>query len=186
MWDFPAEAFCHAITIEDGNIFLSEKVDEIINTHKTDPPVLVTFDPIISFGIGESRVNDNEQGLIMAARRIRNGLNCAVRVIHHTGKANAREKTLDQYTSRGRLRIARRVEDGFYLAAVGLKGKFTSPARGLQPLPGGIDHHFGQSQDLICEGKLAANLDKADRLAIRMLFRLLRLKKRSFDDNLKA
>jgi RecA-family ATPase len=89
------------ITLSDGNIQLAPVLDEIIATHKNDPPALVTFDPIVSFGVGESRVNDNEQGLIDAARRLRNGLGCAVRVIHHTGKANARDKTLDQYTARG-------------------------------------------------------------------------------------
>jgi len=46
-------------------------------------------------------VNDAEQGLIEAARRLRRALNCCVRYVHHTGKGNARERTLDQYTGRG-------------------------------------------------------------------------------------
>ena len=37
----------------------------------------------------------------MHARKIRNAFKCCVRIVCHTGKANAREKTLDQYTSRG-------------------------------------------------------------------------------------
>ena len=64
-------------------------------------PVLVTIDPAVSFGVGESRVNDAEQGLIEAARRLRKALNCCIRYIHHTGKQNARDKTTDQYTGRG-------------------------------------------------------------------------------------
>ena len=64
-------------------------------------PVLVQFDPMVSFGVGESRVNDAEQGLVEAARVIVAGLNCCARYVHHSGKANAREKTADQYTGRG-------------------------------------------------------------------------------------
>jgi RecA-family ATPase len=59
------------------------------------------FDPLVSFGASEGLVNDNEQGIVTAARRIVGGLDCCVRVIHHTGKGNAREKTLDQYSGRG-------------------------------------------------------------------------------------
>jgi phage/plasmid primase-like uncharacterized protein/RecA-family ATPase len=89
------------LSMNDGNIVLTPIADAIVDTFKDNPPVLVTLDPIVSFGVGESRINDNEQALIMAARRIRNGLNCCVQMITHTGKQNGREKTLDQYTSRG-------------------------------------------------------------------------------------
>ncbi len=64
-------------------------------------PVLVQFDPMVSFGIGEARVNDCEQGLIEAARVIGNGLDSCVRFVHHSGKANARERAVDQYAGRG-------------------------------------------------------------------------------------
>lgn len=64
-------------------------------------PDWVQFDPMVSFGTGESRVNDAEQGLIEACRVIRNQLDCCIELIHHTGKANAREKTSDQYSGRG-------------------------------------------------------------------------------------
>jgi len=63
-------------------------------------PVLVQFDPMVSFGVGESRVNDSEQGLIEAARVISGGLNACVRYVHHTGKGNARDKLTDQYAGR--------------------------------------------------------------------------------------
>lgn len=64
-------------------------------------PVLVQFDPMVSFGVGESRVNDAEQGLVHAARVIVAGLDCAVRFVHHTGKASARDRVQDQYAGRG-------------------------------------------------------------------------------------
>ncbi|WP_205749129.1 AAA family ATPase [Frigidibacter oleivorans] len=64
-------------------------------------PSLLIIDPMVSFGVGESRVNDAEQGLIDAARHIRNTARCGVLYVHHTGKQNAREKTTDQYSGRG-------------------------------------------------------------------------------------
>jgi RecA-family ATPase len=76
-------------------------VDSLCSTLKQWCPDWVIFDPLVSFGVGESRVNDAEQGLIEAFRIIRNRLNCCVEGIHHSGKANAREKTLDQYSGRG-------------------------------------------------------------------------------------
>lgn len=64
-------------------------------------PSLLVIDPAVSFGVGETRVNDAEQGLVEAARRLRAALGCAVFYVHHTGKANAREQTEDQYSGRG-------------------------------------------------------------------------------------
>lgn len=77
-------------------------------------PDWVIFDPAVSFGVGESRVNDAEQGLIEAARIIRNRLDCCVEFIHHSGKANSRDKTLDQYSGRGGSAFA----DGSRMVAV--------------------------------------------------------------------
>ena len=71
-------------------------------------------DPLVSFGVGESRVNDAEQGLIEAFRVLRNELNCCIEGIHHTGKAVARDKTLDQYAGRGGSALA----DGARMVAV--------------------------------------------------------------------
>ena len=76
-------------------------VDEIIEAARALAPALVVIDPAVSFGIGEARVNDAEQGLVEAARRIRKELNTCVRYVHHVGKANARDSTLDQYSGRG-------------------------------------------------------------------------------------
>lgn len=64
-------------------------------------PDWIIFDPLVSFGVGEGRVNDAEQGLIEAFRVLRNRLNCCIEGIHHVGKQNAREKSSDQYAARG-------------------------------------------------------------------------------------
>lgn len=79
----------------------SAEIDQIITACRILQPVLIVIDPAVSFGVGESRVNDAEQGLIEAARKLRKALNCCVRYIHHSGKANAREKVVDQYAGRG-------------------------------------------------------------------------------------
>lgn len=79
----------------------AESIDRIIEACQIIKPVLIVIDPAISFGVGESRVNDAEQGLIEAARRLRKALNCCVQYIHHSGKQNARDKAVDQYAGRG-------------------------------------------------------------------------------------
>jgi RecA-family ATPase len=79
----------------------SAGIDFIIEACQTIKPVLIVIDPAVSFGVGESRVNDAEQGLIEAARKLRNALNCCIQYIHHSGKQNAREKAVDQYAGRG-------------------------------------------------------------------------------------
>ena len=100
IWDVTGEQ-TKLITSRDGNIELTPLADNIVSAYREAPPAMVALDPIISFGAGELYVNDNEQGLITAARRVMRGLGCCVRLVAHTGKGNARSKTLDQYTSRG-------------------------------------------------------------------------------------
>ncbi len=78
-----------------------ESLDLIIEACQTIKPVLIVIDPAVSFGVGESRVNDAEQGLVEAARRLRRALNCCVQYVHHSGKQNARDKVVDQYAGRG-------------------------------------------------------------------------------------
>ncbi|TAN83852.1 MAG: hypothetical protein EPN14_02715 [Gallionella sp.] len=58
----------------------SEGIEQIINACQTIRPVLIIIDPAVSFGVGESRVNDAEQGLVEAARRLRRALNCCIRL----------------------------------------------------------------------------------------------------------
>jgi len=79
----------------------STHVDKLISTLQRVKPVVIFIDPAVSFGVGESRVNDAEQGLVEAGRKMRNALTCAVIYIHHTGKQNARDKSGDQYAGRG-------------------------------------------------------------------------------------
>lgn len=95
-------------------VVLSPMVDALISRIKPLEPAVVVIDPAVSFGVGESRVNDAEQGLVMAARRIRDAVNCCVRYVHHTGKSNARDKTVDQYSGRGGSAFA----DGARMVAV--------------------------------------------------------------------
>jgi RecA-family ATPase len=88
-------------TVEKDVVMPSKQLDRLIVEVGLICPSLVVIDPMVSFGVGESRINDAEQGMIDAARRIRNTVRCAVLYVHHTGKANAREETLDQYSGRG-------------------------------------------------------------------------------------
>jgi RecA-family ATPase len=87
--------------VKDMVLPYETNIDAVLELGREVQPVVVMVDPAVSFGVGESRVNDAEQGLIETGRRLRNELRCCVLYIHHTGKANAREKTLDQYTGRG-------------------------------------------------------------------------------------
>jgi RecA-family ATPase len=89
-------------------------VEQIITECRDIKPALIVIDPAISFGIGESRVNDAEQGLVEAARKLRRALNCCVRYVHHSGKQNARDRAVDQYAGRGGSAFA----DGARMVAV--------------------------------------------------------------------
>jgi RecA-family ATPase len=79
----------------------TSSVDHMIACLTTLSPVLIVVDPAVSFGVGESRINDAEQGLIEAGRRIRNALKCCVLYVHHIGKSNSRDQSWDQYAGRG-------------------------------------------------------------------------------------
>lgn len=76
-------------------------VDTLIASLRRITPAIVFIDPAVSFGVGESRVNDAEQGLIDAGRKIRNEVQCGVIYVHHTGKESARKGSIDQYAGRG-------------------------------------------------------------------------------------
>lgn len=99
--DLSGESFRIACISGDMVTPHRENLHSLCETLKPWSPDWVIFDPLVSFGVGESRVNDSEQGLIEAFRIIRNELDCCVEGIHHSGKANAREKTTDQYSGRG-------------------------------------------------------------------------------------
>lgn len=123
------------IRVVDGNIIMTTMADEIVNAYRADPPAVIIFDPLVSFGAAEGMVNDNEQGLIMAARRIVKGLGCCVRFVHHTGKSNGREMTLDQYSGRGGSALA----DGSRMTSV-LQAWSPGNGSGLKPPPGCTPH----------------------------------------------
>lgn len=92
---------CKLTKVEKDMVKSSGVVEDIVNGCRDLPPVLIIIDPAVSFGVGESRVNDAEQGLIEVARELRRKLNCCVRYIHHTGKVNAMTKSTSQYAGRG-------------------------------------------------------------------------------------
>ncbi len=79
----------------------TQNLDLLINALEEWKPDWIILDPLVSFGVGENRVNDAEQGLIEAFRILRNKLDCCIEGIHHSGKANAREAAQDQYAGRG-------------------------------------------------------------------------------------
>lgn len=87
--------------IDKDVVTLAPEVERLVDALEAVRPVMLVIDPTVSFGVGEQRVNDAEQGLIRAARSLRDKLGCCVRLVHHTGKGNAREETRDQYSGRG-------------------------------------------------------------------------------------
>lgn len=88
-------------TVTKDVVMPSAQLDRLVVEIGVLCPSLLIVDPMVSFGVGESRVNDAEQGMIDAARRIRNAARCAVIYVHHTGKENARNGTTDHYSGRG-------------------------------------------------------------------------------------
>jgi RecA-family ATPase len=77
-------------------------------------PDWLVLDPAVSLGVGESRVNDAEQGLIESTRVLIAAFDCCVQLVHHSGKAGFREGTTDQYAGRGGSALA----DGARMVAV--------------------------------------------------------------------
>lgn len=88
-------------SVEKDVVVPSRVLDRLIVEMGVRNPSLIVVDPMVSFGVGEARVNDAEQGMIDAGRRIRNAIGCGVLFVHHTGKENARSRTTDQYSGRG-------------------------------------------------------------------------------------
>lgn len=130
VWDTTGEAV-KLIRAADGNVVMTDLADDIVEAYQADPPAVCVFDPLVSFGASEGMVNDNEQGIITAARRIVKGLKCCVRVVHHTGKGNAREGALDQYAGRGGSALA----DGSRMMSV-LQAWTPEATGNRQPPPG--------------------------------------------------
>lgn len=99
IWDVSGDIIRLAELGDNGNIQLTSLADDIVSAYRDSPPAVIVFDPCISFGPGERIINDGEQAIVTACRRIIRGLDCCVRIIHHTGKGNA--NATHQYASRG-------------------------------------------------------------------------------------
>ena len=112
IWDVSGQSM--RLISQDKMIDLSDLPDQIIDAYQEAGLDLITFDPAISFGACEQAINDNEQGLILAARRIYKALNCCVRYVHHVSQGVARSKITDQYAGRGGTAMA----DGSRMVAV--------------------------------------------------------------------
>jgi|APTNR8051073442_1049403.scaffolds.fasta_scaffold03721_2 RecA-family ATPase len=101
IWDVTGSLVRLAELDARGNLQLTELADQIADTYRDADLAQVILDPVISFSPGERIVNDGEQAVVTACRRIVRGLNCCVRLVHHSGKANARDGAIDQYAGRG-------------------------------------------------------------------------------------
>jgi regulatory protein RepA len=86
---------------ENSSLVHTPAVREFIERYRDIAPSLISIDPMLFFGPGERFVNDGEGELMRAGRRIAGGLNAAVRFEHHTGKGQARDRSIDQYAGRG-------------------------------------------------------------------------------------
>ena len=99
--DLSAVSYRLSAVVGDVVLPHADNLEWLIKQLRGFRPDWLIMDPLVSFGVGEQRVNDAEQGLIEAMRILKKEFNCCVEGIHHSGKANAREKTLDQYSGRG-------------------------------------------------------------------------------------
>ncbi len=89
------------IGVEEGNLKLTGMADSITDAYRDESIALIGFDPLVAFGASENMVNDNEQKLVTAFRRISRALNVCILAIHHTGQNSARAKMTDAYAGRG-------------------------------------------------------------------------------------
>ena len=149
VWDVSGDMVRLAELDQGGNIRLTELADNIVTAYRDCGLVQVVFDPAISFGPGERLVNDGEQAVVTACRRIVRGLNCCVRLIHHTGKANARNGAIDQYASRGGTALPDGCRMVTILSAVGETGHCAANA------PDGFDLQPGESGFIMARAKLS-------------------------------
>lgn len=147
VWDVSDQVARLACLDSAGNIQLTTLADDIVAAFKDQGIVQVVFDPAISFGPGERLVNDAEQAVVLAARRIIRGLNCCVRIIHHTGKANARNGAIDQYAGRGGSAFADGARMVTILSSLGDGSPFA--------LPDGFTLQEGESGFILARAKLS-------------------------------
>lgn len=85
----------------EGNLHQTLVVDLIIDAYQDTGLSLTVFDPYVFFGPGERLVNDGDSMMAQVGARLVRALECAVQFTAHSGKANARTGSTDQYASRG-------------------------------------------------------------------------------------
>lgn len=112
--DLSGEPWRLTAVVQDVVVPRTDAIDDLVGEFTPFAPDWIVFDPSVSFGTGEARTNDAEQGLIEACRILRNRLDCCVELIHHTGKQNARDGARDQYAFRGGSALA----DGARMVAI--------------------------------------------------------------------
>jgi RecA-family ATPase len=149
IWDVSGDLVRLAELDQGGNIRLTGLADRIATAYKDNPPAVIVFDPAISFGPGERLINDGEQSIVTACRRIIRGLECCVRIVHHTGKANARAGATDQYASRGGTALP----DGSRMVAV--LSSVKDGAGALLPPPEGFELAPDDSGFVLARSKLS-------------------------------
>jgi len=134
VWDVSGELIRLAELDKAGNIQLTGLADQIVHAYRNENLAQIVFDPAISFSPGERVINDGEQAIVTACRRIIRGLDCCVRLVAHTGKANARNGAIDQYASRGGTALP----DGCRMVAVlsDAKTSTLTPPDGFELAPG--------------------------------------------------
>lgn len=84
-----------------GNLVRTSLGDRLAELYANRELSAVIFDPMTFFGPGERFVNDGEAEVMAAGRTLAGRLQCAVKFLHHTGKAQARDGRVDQYAGRG-------------------------------------------------------------------------------------
>jgi hypothetical protein len=99
--DFSSESIQLVESDGRGNLQLTDAVDELIAAYKGQPIRWIILDPLISFGPGESYVNDGFQKVIIACRKLVAEFNCFVQLVHHVSKEVATNKTTGQHAGRG-------------------------------------------------------------------------------------
>jgi RecA-family ATPase len=147
VWDVSADVERLAELDKAGNIRLTGLADRIVEAYRDNPPAVIVFDPCVSFGPGERFINDGEQAIVTACRRIIRGLGCCVRIVHHTGKVAARDGALDQYASRNGTALPDGCRMVAILASVNEGGNRTPPE--------GFDLAEGDSGFILSRAKLS-------------------------------
>ncbi len=134
IFDVSGDIYRLAECDSNNNLIITDFADSIVDKYQHVGLSQVIFDPAIRFGPGERFINDGDDMIIIACRRIVKGLNCLAQLIHHTGKENARNGSLDQYSGRGGSAFS----DGCRMVNVlsSMGNAMKNPPDGFEILPG--------------------------------------------------